>query len=215
MPHRRYYVDIAAAYVRGAHPRLATGDDAATVRAALGAGVDLFRFKRRDGLARVEAVLSLLRGLHPADLLDLGFGRGSFLFPFLDAFPEPPVTAVELHEPAVALLEAVKRGGYARVTPLQADITDLPVPDAAFDLVTALEVLEHLERPLLAAEHAVRAARRFVVASVPSKPDDNPEHVQLFTPASLEALFLAAGARKVRIQHLRGHIIALASVEEA
>ena len=38
------------------------------------------------------------------------------------------------------------------------------------------------------------------------------EHLQLFTPASLEALFLAAGARKAHIQHVRGHLIAIVSV---
>jgi hypothetical protein len=80
------------------------------------------------------------------------------------------------------------------------------------DGVTILEVLEHLARPHLAAAEAVRVSRRFVVASVPSKPDDNPEHVRLFSGASLEGLLRDAGARSVRLDYVPGHIVAVARV---
>ena len=55
-------------------------------------------------------------------------------------------------------------------------------------------------------------ASRFVIASVPSKPDDNPEHVQLFTGDSLDALLLTAGAARVQITYVLNHIIAVASI---
>ncbi len=60
------------------------------------------------------------------------------------------------------------------------------------------------------AREAVRVARRFVVASTPSKPDDNPEHIQLFDGARLERLFLDAGAASVSIDYVLNHIIAVA-----
>jgi hypothetical protein len=47
---------------------------------------------------------------------------------------------------------------------------------------------------------------------VPSKPDDNPEHIQLFTGDSLEALLLTAGATRVRIAYVLNHIIAVAGI---
>ncbi len=212
MPATRHYPALAAAWVRGAHPTLDQGDDEATFAAALEAGLDLFPFKRRDGLARVERVIGLLRGLAPESLLDLGFGRGSFLFPLLAAMPGLPVTGLERKPSSVARLEALIRGGYPDLAVLQGDACALPLPADSHDVVTVLEVLEHLERPQLAAAEALRCARRFVLASVPSKPDDNPEHIQLFSAAALEALFLDAGARRVSLQHVLNHRIAVVGV---
>jgi hypothetical protein len=55
-------------------------------------------------------------------------------------------------------------------------------------------------------------ALRFVIATVPSKEDDNPEHIHLFDAASITALFGAAGAANVRLDFVRGHIVAIASI---
>jgi hypothetical protein len=52
-----------------------------------------------------------------------------------------------------------------------------------------------------------------VIASVPSKPDDNPEHVQLFTGETLKNLLMEAGAARVGIDYVLGHIIAVARME--
>jgi hypothetical protein len=72
--------------------------------------------------------------------------------------------------------------------------------------------MEHLPMPALAAAEAVRVARHFVIASVPSKEDDNPEHLQLFNRRSFEALWLNAGARGVKVDYVLNHMIALVTV---
>jgi ubiquinone/menaquinone biosynthesis C-methylase UbiE len=131
----------------------------------------------------------------------------------LDAFPALPVTAVERDERRLGHLEAVRSGGIERLSISRGDASTLPFPDAHFDGATVLEVLEHQDDPLPLARKAVRLARRFVIASVPSKPDDNPEHVQLFTGETLKALLTEAGAARVGIDYVLGHIIAVARVE--
>jgi ubiquinone/menaquinone biosynthesis C-methylase UbiE len=207
----RLYQELAEAYARGMMPDAA--NEADLLEQARAAGLKLHRFKRTMDLPRVRAVLGALRGLAPESLVDFGSGRGVFLWPLLDAFPALPVTAVERDERRIDHLEAVRRGSIERLTVTRGDASTLPFSDASFDGATVLEVLEHQDDPLPLAREAVRLARRFVIASVPSKPDDNPEHVQLFTGETLKALLTEAGAARVGIDYVLGHIVAVARVE--
>ncbi|MEE8522945.1 MAG: methyltransferase domain-containing protein [Thermoanaerobaculia bacterium] len=195
MDAKHTYVELAAAYVRGK----GLADEAG-----------LHRFKRTVGLPRVQRVIGALRALAPRTLLDVGSGRGTFLWPLLDAIPDLPVLAIDRLPYRVADVACVRRGGIGRLTAARMDVNRLALADRSFDVVTVLEVLEHLELPQQAAKEAFRVAERAVVASVPSKEDDNPEHLHLFDKGSLEALFLAAGARRVAIDYVLNHIIAVA-----
>ncbi len=212
MDDSRYYDLLMVAYVRGRMPELARASDAEAIRAGRDAGLRLHRFKRTSGLPRVSKVLGILRGLAPEDLLDIGSGRGAFLWPLLDSYPGLPVTVAEVDPIRVRDLRAVADGGIHRLNALQADVTDLPLDDGAVDVATALEVLEHLQQPQRAARELIRVARRFVVASVPSKPDDNPQHIQLFDHQSFHSLFMDAGAAKVHVEYVLNHRIAVVSL---
>mgnify|MGYP006144177473 CR=1 FL=1 len=46
-------------------------------------------------MPRVRAMLGTLRGLAPESLLDVGSGRGVFLWPMLDGLPDVRVTSIE------------------------------------------------------------------------------------------------------------------------
>jgi ubiquinone/menaquinone biosynthesis C-methylase UbiE len=193
-----YYERLAAAYVRGMLPQAThSASDADLLAAGKAAGLKVHRFKRTMALPRVRAVLGILRGIAPSSLLDIGSGRGVFLWALLDAFPNLAVTAVERDRRRLGHLEAVRRGGIERLDVADCDAAGLPFLDRAFDAVTALEVLEHQDDPAPLGREAIRVAKRFVIASVPSKPDNNPEHVQLFNRESLKALLLRAGATGV------------------
>ena len=207
-----YYQPLAAAFVRGKLGEMPGLSESETILAGLGAGLRLHKFKRNDGLLRVRAVLGVLRGLSPANLLDIGSGRGTFLWPLLDAFPSLPVTAVDMAERRVADIAAVRAGGIERLSTIRTDAAALGFAADSADVVTLLEVLEHLNRPESAAREAVRVARRFVVASVPSKEDSNPEHIRLFNKTSLSELFRAVGARSVSVAFVLNHMIATARV---
>lgn len=208
----RYYTELAAAFVRGkigAADNLSPEESIGLGRAR---GLRLHKFKRQAELPRVRKVLGVLQGLAPASLLDIGSGRGAFLWPLLDSFQHMKVIALDRNPARVADIDAVRRGGRRNLRALLADATAICLADDCVDVVTALEVLEHLPQPALAAAEAVRIARNFIVASVPSKEDDNPEHLQLFTRESFETLWIEAGARGVNIQYVLNHMIAVVKV---
>ncbi|UCE02914.1 MAG: class I SAM-dependent methyltransferase [Candidatus Latescibacterota bacterium] len=208
----RYHMEFLLAFVRGRTGRLDLSDPDALLKLAGAAGLRVHRFKRTMGLPRVDRVLGVLAGLAPAQLLDIGSGRGTFLWPLMERFPTLPVVAIDSTARRAADLGAVRRGGIERLSAAQMDTTQLGFARRSFDVVTLLEVLEHLENPAAAATEAIRVARRFVLASVPSKEDDNPEHRWLFDRRSMEALFRDGGAQNVRIDYVRGHMIAVARV---
>ncbi len=209
MDPEHYYADFAAAYVRGKLPDLAELAPEELFRAGREAGLRLHRFKRTAGLPRIRKVLGILRGMGPACLVDIGSGRGVFLWPLLDALPGVAITAVDRLHHRVADIAAVRAGGVEWLTCARMDVTALGLDDSAADVVTILEVLEHLPDPAAAARETLRVARRAVIASVPSKEDDNPEHIHLFDKKSITRLFLDAGAARVNVEYVLNHMVAV------
>jgi ubiquinone/menaquinone biosynthesis C-methylase UbiE len=212
---RRYYLDLACAFIRG---RLADAPDLPLdelFRYGAAAGLRLHKFKRSAILPRVRRIFGYFHQLAPDSLLDIGSGRGVFLWPLLDTFPHLRVHCIDVREDRVADIQAVAAGGVERLSAAVEDVSKLSIPDGSFAGATILEVLEHLEHPERAVAEAVRVAREFVAVSVPSKPDDNPEHIRLFDGESLTNLFLQAGVRRVSVDHVLNHIVALAVLDRS
>jgi ubiquinone/menaquinone biosynthesis C-methylase UbiE len=227
-----YFLDPAAAFVRAAQlagtpvgldpiqvaAGLAELDDVQKgeiIGRGLAAGLRLHRFKRTMGLRRVERVLGILRGFQPEKTLDIGSGRGAFLWPLLDAMPDLPVTATDILEHRLRDLRSVRDGGLERLAVLEMDASRMPLEDNCFHGVTFLETLEHVSDAAAAVREAMRVARRFVIVSVPSKEDDNPEHIHLFNEGDLRKLFAAAGAERVSFQYVLNHLIAVATARSS
>lgn len=214
------FLPFAAAFVRGTLGHgivtplsdLTEAELEAIVNTGMDAGLRLHRFKRTMGLKRVERVLGILRGLQPESLLDIGSGRGAFLWPLMDALPELPVSATDILPHRLRDLHAVNRGGVDRLQVLEINAQKMPFPDRSFDGVSFLETLEHIPDPQAALSEAVRVARRFVILSVPSRPDDNPEHIHLFDEPSLRTMCEIAGAANANFQWVLNHMIVVISV---
>src|SRR5262249_23235884 len=156
MDETHYFLDLAAAFVRGRLPDAPGLPPAELVEYGRTQGLRVHKFKRTTELPRVRRVIGIFHGLDSADLLDIGSGRGTILWPVPDAFPDLPVTALDRSPQRVADLEAVRWGGIDRITPVAGDVTALDFPDRAFDVVTILEVLEHLTEPLAGAREVLR-----------------------------------------------------------
>jgi ubiquinone/menaquinone biosynthesis C-methylase UbiE len=176
-------------------------------------GLDLHHFKRVEPLLpRVKRVLGMLKGLMPKTLLDVGSGRGAFLWPLLDCLPELETIAVDTNLHRLNAIQMVYKGGISRLIPLAMDVTQLALRNRAVEVVTILEVLEHLQDPERAVHEVVRTAQRFIIASVPSKADDNPQHINKFSAADLEQLFSASGAKKIDFSYVLNHMLILVTV---
>lgn len=171
-------------------------------------------FKAKEDLPRVQVVLGFLQGIVAAgqcnSLLDVGSGRGVFLFPLLRDFPDLKVSSIDILPHRVELLDCVAQGGIVNLHPMLGNICECDLPDKSFDVVTMLEVLEHIPDTEAAVRNAVRLARNYVIVSVPSKPDDNPEHIHLFSNEDLTNHFLSAGCSKVKFMSVTNHRVMIA-----
>ena len=182
------------------------------VAAGQAAGLKLYPFKTgTQTLARTRRVLGFLRSVSFETMLDVGSGRGVFLIPFMKEFPGVRVTALDLLEKRVAFLNELADGGFGRLRAERGNVCSRPFPDDSFDVVTMLEVLEHIPEAEKAAAAAVRIARQYVVVTVPSKPDSNPEHIHLLTKDRLTEMFRAAGCTRLHFDGVEGHLFLVAA----
>jgi 16S rRNA G527 N7-methylase RsmG len=230
MTDDRYYTHFAAAVVRGGLVRrglthtvestLLTTDlynltqEQCEILMEVGreAEIKLYHFKRSDRmLPRVHKVLGFLKSIWFESLIDVGSGRGVFLLPFLETFPHVPVHSIEVWDKRATLLEDIAKGGVSRLTVTQDDVCTEDMGENVADVVTMLEVLEHIPDVEAAIRNAVRMARYYVVVTVPSKEDDNPEHIHLLTKDILTRLFTDAGCTRLHFGGVNGHLIMIAS----
>ena len=205
---QQYFTPLLEAYVRGYEKRHADASDAPERK-------DHY-FKAKEDLPRVRVVLGFLQGIIPAgqcqSLLDVGSGRGVFLFPLLRDFPSLEVTSIDILPHRIELLQCLHDGGIDNLHPILGDICSFDAPDKSFDVVTMLEVMEHIPDTEAVVRNAVRLARNYIVVSVPSKPDDNPEHIHLFSNEDLKSLFLKHGCKKVKFMFVTNHRVMVAQL---
>lgn len=101
----------------------------------------------------------------PRSILEVGMGEGEVAERVRARYPGARFVGIDLPDPELAASWADRglTGGFA-------DIVALPFPDGAFDLVLAIEVLEHVADPPAALRELDRLAVGSLVLSVPHEP---------------------------------------------
>ena len=157
--------------------------------------------RRRIVLAVLGAHLTRAPNGHTTRILDLGCGTGTML-EHLRRFGE--VDGVDADEQAVRYCHS---RGHTGVQLLESDA--LPFPDDSFDLLTALDVLEHIEDDRRTLEEVARILRPggTLLATVPAYPwmwgaqDQISHHFRRYMRNQLEHRVLAAGLELERLTH--------------
>jgi len=113
----------------------------------------------------MRALDDMLAGLAPRRILEIGVGEGHVMSRVRERFPGVPLVGVDL--PDEALSDEWKEQGLPCMF---GDATTLPFPDDSFDLVLAIEVLEHVPGPDAALGELARVCSGAFIASVPFEP---------------------------------------------
>jgi SAM-dependent methyltransferase len=101
-------------------------------------------------------------------VLDVGCGEGIGTVRMAEVLPEAHVVGLDV--PAPGLLEEWQKRSAGRPEFVAGSAYELPFEDDTFDLVAAIEVFEHLERPARALEEMARVSRLGLLLSVPWEP---------------------------------------------
>jgi SAM-dependent methyltransferase len=155
-------------------------------------------------VGRRKVFLELLDRKPPrdAEILDFGCGTGAFL-EYLDRFGS--VIGVDADESAVSFCHA--RG---RTEVLHAPLgSRLPFSDGAFDVVTTLDVIEHIEDDVAALAELRRVLRPggLLLVAVPAfmflwgKQDEVSHHQRRYTARTLRGALAQAGFRVDRTSY--------------
>lgn len=107
---------------------------------------------------RARNVASLLpRDARPREILDIGSGPGVITFLLGKHFPDAQVTGVDMLPEAITnCREIATQAGLNNVTFTEALATDLPFT-SQFDLVTCVDILEHINDDDLALQNIYKA----------------------------------------------------------
>lgn len=141
-----------------------------------------------SNIKRVEKTINILNGLEYNTHLDVGSGRGNFIFPYVEDIVNKDIslTIVEQLEKYCDILKSGLE--YCNIDSKIINANFLYFSeDTKYDIITLLEVLEHIPEWELALNKAIQLSSRYIVISVPSKEDSNPEHLHLITPTKVES----------------------------
>ncbi len=168
-------------------------------------------FQRIEALPETTKILDVLRGISPDNLLDVGCGRGAFVWRLLDEYRSLPITAIDKSEARINSIKSVIHGGVNSLKVKMMDVTDLSeFPASHYDVTTALKVLEFIEDVEKAISEICRVTKRFVIVQFPVHQDNNPEKKHFFTPEQMKEMFDKCNVMQTKIEKVSNYHVLVA-----
>ena len=110
----------------------------------------------------------LFRQAAPGSVLDVGCGEGFITRQWAARIAPGRVVGVDLEDPLLQAEWSSSQAANLDYRVMQAE--SLAFADGEFEMVSAIEVLEHVESPARALEEMVRCSSRWLLLSVPREP---------------------------------------------
>jgi 2-polyprenyl-3-methyl-5-hydroxy-6-metoxy-1,4-benzoquinol methylase len=104
----------------------------------------------------------------PGSVLDVGCGEGVLTAQWADALGDGRIVGVDLEDPKLRAEWVTRQRSNLEFRPVASQT--LPFAGAEFDLVAAIEVLEHIPDPEVTVAEMARVARSHLLVSVPHEP---------------------------------------------
>jgi 2-polyprenyl-3-methyl-5-hydroxy-6-metoxy-1,4-benzoquinol methylase len=122
-------------------------------------------------MAGFEGTLDELFGLAaPGSVLDLGCGEGVLTHRWAEQLRDGRVVGIDLEDPKLQAEWATRGRPNLEFVAVAGDPLPLSFADDEFDLVAAIEVLEHVPDPAATVAEMARVARGHLLVSVPREP---------------------------------------------
>ena len=120
-------------------------------------------------MAGFDAALDeLVAHAAPESVLDVGCGEGVLTLRWAELLAPNKVVGLDLPDPKLRAEWSERRRDNLAFRTGQAE--DLPFADGQYDLVAAIETLEHVSDPERVVREMARVARRHLLVSVPREP---------------------------------------------
>jgi 2-polyprenyl-3-methyl-5-hydroxy-6-metoxy-1,4-benzoquinol methylase len=110
----------------------------------------------------------LFAAANPTSLLDVGCGEGVLVHEWAQRLEQTRVVGIDLEEPSIQAGWAERQAPNLDYRVMRAE--NLPFAENEFDLVTAIEVLEHVPDPEHTLAEMKRCGQRHLLVSVPREP---------------------------------------------
>jgi 2-polyprenyl-3-methyl-5-hydroxy-6-metoxy-1,4-benzoquinol methylase len=115
-----------------------------------------------------RALDELFTAANPTSLLDVGCGEGVLVHEWAQRLGQARVVGIDLEEPSIQAGWAERKAPNLDYRVMRAE--NLPFEDGEFDVVSAIEVLEHVPDPGHTLAEMRRCGRGHLLVSVPREP---------------------------------------------